>query len=171
MSMNIYSGIAVGWRFTVDQLMEQFGKTIPEVSHMEDRWDPKTGVQIDPVKVVDRKEQTVIEIGDKQYNFDYDDFDYDDLAEFAEDLWGRFESRSIVYSIIYNHEDETQLIIGLNLPKVGNEVSGNMMHIASDLKLVPDIVDRAENLRSVLNAYFKAQLGPASIINTTWLSC
>jgi hypothetical protein len=64
--------IKVGFRLSFQEAFGSFEKTIPEVSHMEKRFDPKTGERLEDVKVVERKECTsyIIEHKGKAYPCD-----------------------------------------------------------------------------------------------------
>lgn len=55
MSIDYSFGLMVGFRFSPGELDDVFGKKVPEKSHMEDRFDPKTGKKLAPEKVVDRE--------------------------------------------------------------------------------------------------------------------
>lgn len=61
MGIDYTTSIAVGFDVSDDDLYETFGVHYPEQSHMEDRWDPKTGKKLAPVKVIDRAEGRVLE--------------------------------------------------------------------------------------------------------------
>jgi hypothetical protein len=56
MSTDYDAGLAVGWLLTIEDLKSVFGRSIPEESHMEDRWDPKTGVGPTQIRIVDREQ-------------------------------------------------------------------------------------------------------------------
>jgi hypothetical protein len=45
---------SIGYEFDAEGLSKFFLIKVPEVSHMEERFDPKTGKPVAPVKVVDR---------------------------------------------------------------------------------------------------------------------
>jgi len=49
------SEICVGFFMTLEEALKPFLVTQDEISHLEDRFDPKTGKKIEPVKVVDRE--------------------------------------------------------------------------------------------------------------------
>jgi len=55
--MNWESSVVVGFVIEKDDLEMPFKQTVPEQSHMEDRFDPKTGKKLaKQVKVVDKEE-------------------------------------------------------------------------------------------------------------------
>ncbi len=46
--------VAVGFEIGFKHVLKKYGRELPEKSRMEDRFDPKSGKKVDPVKVVDR---------------------------------------------------------------------------------------------------------------------
>lgn len=56
MGLDYSSQLAVGFVFQMEEVLDHFRKVTPEVSHMEDRYDEKTGKKVKPVKVVDEAE-------------------------------------------------------------------------------------------------------------------
>lgn len=62
--------LAVGFRISEEELVEAFSVRTEEVSHMEKRFDPRTGERLADEKVVDRKAGTTLmwdgeDIGDE----------------------------------------------------------------------------------------------------------
>lgn len=57
MGIEYHVNLAVGVEVSVDELKRVFTQTLPEESHVEDRFDPKTGEKLEPAKVVDVKER------------------------------------------------------------------------------------------------------------------
>jgi hypothetical protein len=55
MSTEYDVSIGVGCVVTQEDLEKPFSKTVPEISHMEDRYSQKTGKKLAPVKVVDQE--------------------------------------------------------------------------------------------------------------------
>ncbi len=53
MGIDYECGTAIGFRFTHEELCKPFKQEVAEVSHLEDRFDPKTGKRIAPAVVVD----------------------------------------------------------------------------------------------------------------------
>jgi hypothetical protein len=56
MSTDYSASTIVGFRFSQDELREKFGKPVGAKSHMEPRFDKKTGKSIDPEEVTDHRE-------------------------------------------------------------------------------------------------------------------
>jgi hypothetical protein len=44
----------VGYQFPLEEVLGPFVVRTPEESHLEPRYDPKTGAPVDPVKIIDR---------------------------------------------------------------------------------------------------------------------
>jgi hypothetical protein len=84
--MSIDFSFALGIGFTVDPeelseaLRKANTKVVPEKFHMEDRFDPKTGAKLAPVKVVDEDETVSWFVGKEE-------FEYED--EFLEEFFNR----------------------------------------------------------------------------------
>jgi len=56
-------GLGIGYVFTAEQVLAPFLRVVPEQSHMEDRFDSKTGAKLPPVKIIDvpRRESYVLD--------------------------------------------------------------------------------------------------------------
>jgi len=55
MSINYSTNLVVGWTITDEDIPKKFIKTIPEVSHKENRYSQKTGKRISSEVIVDKK--------------------------------------------------------------------------------------------------------------------
>ena len=55
MGIDYSSVLGVGFVFPLEEVLDSFRKVDPEQSHTEDRYDPKTGEKLEPVKVVDQE--------------------------------------------------------------------------------------------------------------------
>ena len=55
MGVNYHFNLAVGFEMTEDELYKPFEKHFEEESHLEDRYDPKTGKKLTPEKVVTKR--------------------------------------------------------------------------------------------------------------------
>lgn len=74
MSIDIFADLIIGYPIDLDQ----FKVTLPEKSHMEDRWDPKTGEKLaGPVKVIDEEEREA---------FKFEGIEEEDELDFAQKL-------------------------------------------------------------------------------------
>lgn len=71
MSINYSAYLAVGFHIPYEDFCKVFiRKTREEVSHMEDRFDPKTGAKLEPIKVVDEEAVKVIVFNGQNYDPD-----------------------------------------------------------------------------------------------------
>ncbi len=57
MGIDYSFNLAVGFVMDMDSLTKPFIVVAEEKFHMEDRFDPKTGAKLEPVKVVDEREE------------------------------------------------------------------------------------------------------------------
>lgn len=76
--------LAIGFIVDKQELLRPFATEVKEQFHMEDRFDPKTGVKLEPVKVIDSD-------GGTQYSLDGQIFDENseyEVLEGLEDLLG-----------------------------------------------------------------------------------
>lgn len=58
MSVDFSTGIAIGYKFKLEDFLKPFERTVPGESHYEDRYDPKTGKKAEPELVIDKEEVT-----------------------------------------------------------------------------------------------------------------
>jgi len=70
MSTDYSFGIAAGFEVSVKLIIRNWGRTFPEKSHMEERFDPKSGKKLASEKVVDREEGLYFILGGKEVRFD-----------------------------------------------------------------------------------------------------
>lgn len=77
MGIDIDQAVKVGYVFSEDEIEAAFGTQFPEVAHLEDRFDPKTGQKIAPHKVIERYGYTL---------YNHSDVQYDDVHEFISAL-------------------------------------------------------------------------------------
>lgn len=75
--MGIDYGCYLGIGFITDKetVLAPFRKVLPEVSHMEDRFDQKTGKKLAPVKVVDEGEGEEFVFDGRHYDDDFELFE------------------------------------------------------------------------------------------------
>ncbi len=55
MGIDYSASLAVGFYFEPDEVLDAFTEEVEEVSHLEKRWDPKTGKEDRPEKVIDQE--------------------------------------------------------------------------------------------------------------------
>jgi hypothetical protein len=77
MSTEYDANYVVGWLLDEDNIPKKYRSFRKEVSHLEDRFDPKTGKKITQEKVIDSEEQDIFVLEGEEY---------DDSSEFFEHL-------------------------------------------------------------------------------------
>jgi len=97
--------IKVGYVFDLYELIRPFEKIKPEESHLEPRWDQKTGKEIKPEKVIDSDEEVFYEF----------DGTYETEEELLEDIASRAGCHYHVYGDFVSG-DVSWVIFGLNRP-------------------------------------------------------
>ncbi len=55
MGVDYSASVAIGFYFTPDEVTEAFTEGVEEVSHLERRYDPRTGKEVGPEKVIDQE--------------------------------------------------------------------------------------------------------------------
>ena len=165
MGVDYYTNILVGWRMKSKQFIKRFGKTIPEESHMEHRFDQKTGEQLKDAKVIDEAKRVVLE-------YDHIQYETCDINEFLEEMLQHPKLKDkLVYACIYEDEDmPKEIILGINLPAVGKTDYNGDFAIGPDLEIPTDLFERIQIVKNLLNEAFNCDIGPARIINAAWIS-
>jgi hypothetical protein len=160
MGCDFNSKILVGWRMSKNEVIQNFGRTIPEEVYTEKRFSSKTGKPKADVKVVTRKQQTLLEYKDLIE-------DFDDIEDFLSDMLGFPEfNGELVYSILYDPENVFEIVIGINLPNNGKRTDLGGFTYGPDLELPQDLFERIDRARDLLQKNCKIEnLGPARIIN------
>lgn len=69
----------IGFFPSIEDFLDGIEQPLPEISHMEERYDQKTGKRVDDVKIVDREEQIGYVFGGKEYT-------EDDVQQLFEDI-------------------------------------------------------------------------------------
>lgn len=72
MGIDIDQSISIGFVLEEDEIKQVFGVATPEVSHMEDRFDPKTGAKLEPKKVIDTHSYTTFTLENKKFDGEYE---------------------------------------------------------------------------------------------------
>ena len=72
MGTDYSSALDVGFVLPMEDVLRPFTRTTPEMFHMEDRYDGKTGERLKPVKVVDEAEREVYTLGDEETDSAWD---------------------------------------------------------------------------------------------------
>ena len=166
MSVEFNSDIMVGWRFTGKQIHDRFATVIPEQSHMEDRFDHKTGHPVEPEEVFDEDASIVLRYkGIREEDEDYEGFMSKLFAH--PDLQDLFH-----HEILWNDAiHEQPVVIGIKIPPIGKRADWGGMTVGPDLTIPPDFFQKIEQGKQILESVFNCRLGSASIINAAWISC
>lgn len=101
-----YAGIAIGFEFSSEELADVFGEQVVEESHMEDRFDQRTGKKVGQVKVVDEEARIVCRLDGKV-------FESDDWTSFADKLAKKVGCRA---TTAFEFEGEGVVVIGPRMP-------------------------------------------------------
>jgi len=70
MGVDYSQAVKIGFLFSIEDIDEKFAVTVPEQFHMEERFDPKTGVKITPVKIIDRRETKIYRVPGRSLGFE-----------------------------------------------------------------------------------------------------
>lgn len=71
MGIDITQAVIVGYKFSREEVEKIFGKSTPEESHLEKRFDPQTGARLQDVRVITK--HSYIEYFYKSEKVDYDE--------------------------------------------------------------------------------------------------
>ena len=107
MSTDYSFSTTVGFSFSIEEMRKKFGISLPEKSHLEDRWDPKTGASAPPEKVVDREASDGFAIDGVEYGDD-------EYQEFCEALAEKLECE---VSLSEMHGEPGDVVFGFRDPK------------------------------------------------------
>jgi hypothetical protein len=67
MGIHYSFNLAIGYIITEKEIFDLFLQRTPEEFHLEDRFDPKTGLKVQPLKVIDRHASGKFMLDGKQY--------------------------------------------------------------------------------------------------------
>jgi hypothetical protein len=112
MSVDYYASLAVGFEVTGEELNEIFGAGLPEISHMEPRFDPKTGRKTKPEKVITQHESRILRL---------DGEDYEDEHALVEAI---ASSLSCSYHEVGSHYDDQENMSFIFCPDIKAEFDG-----------------------------------------------
>lgn len=88
------AGVGIGFPFYPDKTLKKFKKKLPEKSHEEERWDPKTGEEVGLEQVVDEEEREVIEFDGKTFELNERFFPEEEVLEYIAKKAGGIYARS-----------------------------------------------------------------------------
>lgn len=130
MSVDYNFSALVGWRVKTKDILEPFKKETPEISHMEDRYNEKTGKKIHPVKIIDQFRETFYEFNGEKY-------------EDAQELYAdpKIQSEKVHFEIQELMGNEEWTIISLNLDQIGHRRDDGSISVSKDLLLPSNVFD------------------------------
>lgn len=140
------TNIDVGFVFKLKDLEKAFGKKVPEKSHMEPRWDSKTGKRLRDKKVVDEEASICLQLDGKKYG--------DDWMRFAMDVAKKIDCYC-GESFLENHDEHEYSIIVFGPkqpdPKImATNVAGLLTPVPLPLKWVMSCGPEIERIRGEL---------------------
>lgn len=143
MGMNWDWSLVVGFVVGTDDLLMPFKQEMPEETHLEDRYDARTGKKAGQVTVVDKPARTEYVLDGKSY---------DDESEFVEALAHEANCEITLHGDFCTGEDMTYSIE----PKRSCQESLTFKEIA---ELAPE----AERIRQVFKVRFGVDLGEPGV--------
>jgi hypothetical protein len=153
-------GIAIGFEFSPEELSDVFGERIAEKSHMEDRFDQKTGKKTSQVKVIDEEDRVVCKLDGKVFESDY-------WTDFANSLARKIGCRAVMRM----YETEGTVVFGPKMPKcLGHEDDFGHISLEGALPMGP-ILKFGPELKRIGAALRKLGLKPGRPIVRISYSC
>lgn len=109
MSTSYTFSLTVGYRISSRALLAPYAQKSPERFHMEDRYDPKTGQKLKPVKVIDQEEY-------ESYVLDGEEIEEYEIGE----LIGKKLNKKLSVKCVFEEDgyDDLDFIIGPDLGKI-----------------------------------------------------
>lgn len=142
MGMEHTSEMVIGFVACQDEILKYFELTTPEVSHIEDRYDPKTGKRLKPVVVVDEEERTVYRVDGETYEDSYD------IAEALADAVGCRVTR---HGNLFTGED---IVFAIEPSKMPSTVS---------FKQIAELEPECKRIRKEFKKRWGIELGEPSV--------
>lgn len=142
MGIDYNASIAFGYSYSADELKQIFSVHVPEESHLERRWDPKTGQELPKVKVVDTKEGTYLRFQGEEMMY---------LPELCEAIC---TETGCFYSGFNAYDEEPDTIVFGLVPKTklagghdfGHVSSGDSYSMEDVLALLPQLHKLSDKL-------------------------
>lgn len=73
--------LRIGFVVDTGSVLDSFRVELPELSHTEPRWDPRTGKRVPDLKIVDQEAGSVIQVDDEVYDDDSDAHESQELFD------------------------------------------------------------------------------------------
>ena len=119
MSIDYTIKLAVGYVIPEEELTRVFGRKTEGRTHLEDRFDPKTGKKIDPIEVVDEFEYTTL----YYRGVEFEDSTYELAEKIAKDIEVETGCCAIPYG--NNMSGETSVVFGPDLRSMSSMYDDN----------------------------------------------
>lgn len=160
MGIDYSSSVAIGFRVDADDL-QVFSKELPEKSHMEERFDPKSGKSIGKVKVVDEEERTSWVLNGEEF---------DHRSELVDAICGKVNAQSWMDGSFYDDDENMNYVIGPNFPRKNVRDEGKLT-IDGELTLgqVVELQPEIDRIRTEL-AKLGLKVGAPVITSTLLVS-
>jgi hypothetical protein len=144
MSTDYSARLGIGFVFKTNDINDKFWEEVPEKSHMEDRFDPKTGKKMAPVKVVDQERGSVLKFHGKTY----EDIDVlvsaiAKMARCSYDMFG-YEQEEGFVSFCLRFKPRKNYAIDF-----GNISMGGELYLSEVLKMGPKLAEIRQRLISM----------------------
>jgi len=155
--------LAVGFRISDADLMKRFAKKEPEKSHMEKRFDPKTGKRL--------KDEKVIDYEGGEFLYDIDGKEETDETSLLEQICEKIGGKVTYVFDGTGYNDVTEYIIGPDLPEVGEAYEDGKVtvHAGCSLADFGVAVQDLARIRKALGRIFDLDIPPAEVVPAVWV--
>lgn len=108
MGIDYSANVGIGFIVDREDLLAPFRVETEEKFHMEDRYDPKTGKKLEPVKIVDVEAGEIFEFEGKTFEEEYEVVEAiaDKLDCIIEDTGGYTDCETLQITVKVEHTDE-----------------------------------------------------------------
>lgn len=163
--MGIDYSFALGIGFTVDPeelseaLRKDNTKLIPEKSHMEDRFDPKTGPKLASVKVVDEDETVSWFIGEEEFEYE---------NEFLEEF---FHRKGMAYSDDSGMSEASVAYVTVPVKHTGeDEFDGGRVNCGSSIAYSVATSKSTQNGLKKIKKFLQSLGLEVGVYQSTWVN-
>lgn len=160
MPRNIAASVVVGYEILITTINQKYIKALPEQSHLERRFDPKTGEPAEPVKIVTK------EAGD-YYIYNGHEYSEDEQTAFLEDLAMGLRAQGITLHIYEDDDSWPRLIASPHqaddcyIPGTYTDSGGISTSCCLDYHKVKTLDPHLEHTHKILTEMGLEPVGPA----------
>ena len=163
--------VVVGWCLKPSKILKRFMKISKEESHMEKRFNPKTGKPVAPVKIIDRASYKRLEVGDKTFEMkDADEF-FKHLTKSAQSGYQIIGPDDLEDPYVDEFGTEPLVYVTINLEKANKGMQGDPLSTGPDLWLPANIGEMIRDIQKEFLARFEMELGTAKVMLQVSQSC